>query len=206
MRIGVDFDNTIVSYDGVFHTIAVTEGLVPADCDRGKDGVRNHLRRAGREDEWTSLQGRVYGARMDVPLPCDGVLAFFQRCREADVPAFVISHKTRHPFLGPRYDLHQAARGWLQRYGFYDQDQLGLGADKIFFELTKEAKLERIATLRCTHFVDDLPEFLAEPRFPENVERILFDPSGQHRGIDDFIRCSSWEEIATLLLGERVAR
>jgi hypothetical protein len=200
MRIGIDFDNTIVSYEGVFHAIAVEEGLVPADCGRGKDEVRNHLRGIGREDDWTALQGRVYGGRMDVPQPYDGVLAFVRRCLDAGVPVFVVSHKTRHPFLGPRYDLHEAARGWLDRHGFFDPARLGLGADKVFFELTKEDKLRRIGALGCTHFVDDLPEFLAEPAFPAGVERILFDPLGQHRGLDRFTRREHWDDITALLL------
>ena len=33
----------------------------------------------------------------------------------------------------------------------------------MFFELTKEAKVARIGGLGCTHFIDDLPEFLREP-------------------------------------------
>ena len=29
MRIGIDFDNTIVSYDTLFHKVAVEQGAVP---------------------------------------------------------------------------------------------------------------------------------------------------------------------------------
>src|ERR1039458_6000068 len=104
MLIGVDFDNTIVSYEGVFHKIAIANGLIPAECETGKDEVRNYLRRVGREDDWTALQGQVYGAGMDVPVPYDSVLTFFRRCRDAGIPTFVISHKTRYPYLGPHHD------------------------------------------------------------------------------------------------------
>ena len=31
MRIGVDFDNTLVCYDGVFHRAALERGLIPSD-------------------------------------------------------------------------------------------------------------------------------------------------------------------------------
>jgi hypothetical protein len=202
MLIGVDFDNTIVSYEGVFHKIAIANGLIPAECETGKDEVRNYLRRVGREDDWTTLQGQVYGAGMDVPVPYDSVLTFFRRCRDVGIPTFVISHKTRYPYLGPHHDLHEAARGWLRRYGFYDPNQLGVGPDRIFFELTKETKLERIAALGCTHFIDDLPEFLAEPQFPRGVERILFDPTGQHHSVKEFVRPKHWDEITALLLAK----
>ena len=46
----------------------------------------------------------------------------------------------------------------------------------MFFEGTREAKLQRIASLGCTHFVDDLEEVLREPGFPPSVERILYAP------------------------------
>ena len=63
MRIGIDFDNTIACYDGVFHAAAVARGLIPAEIPTDKTSVRNHLRAIGREPDWTELQGYVYGAR-----------------------------------------------------------------------------------------------------------------------------------------------
>ena len=31
MILGVDFDNTIVAYDSLFHRVALERGLIPAD-------------------------------------------------------------------------------------------------------------------------------------------------------------------------------
>jgi 5'(3')-deoxyribonucleotidase len=55
-------------------------------------------------------------------------------------------------------------------------------------------------------FIDDLPEFLGEPAFPKNVERILFDPSAVH-SIDEcpFQLARSWREIERLVLQPRSA-
>jgi len=61
MRIGIDFDNTIACYDGVFHAAALERGLIPADIGRDKNSVRDHLNGAGRNDDFTELQGYVYG-------------------------------------------------------------------------------------------------------------------------------------------------
>ena len=36
MLIGVDFDNTIVCYDGLFHRVAVEQGLIPQKFPRVK--------------------------------------------------------------------------------------------------------------------------------------------------------------------------
>ncbi|HEX6713425.1 MAG TPA: hypothetical protein VF066_08565, partial [Thermoleophilaceae bacterium] len=122
MVLGVDFDNTIVSYDEVFHDIAVEDGLIPAGIARTKESVRNHLRRAGREDDWTRLQGEVYGARMDRARPFHGVLEALRDCARDGIELAIVSHKTRHPYLGPRYDLHAAAREWLEQRGFVGPD------------------------------------------------------------------------------------
>jgi hypothetical protein len=195
VRIGVDFDNTIVSYDGVFHKIAVEQGLIPADTESSKDSVRNHLRAVDREDDWTTLQGHVYGARMDVAQPYPGVREFFKRAVAEGIPISIVSHKTRHPFMGEKHDLHLAARGWLEAQGFFDPAEIGLDESNVFFELTKEAKMARIGALERTVFIDDLPEFLAEAAFPKTVERLLFDPKGENAHVTQFTRIASWAEM-----------
>jgi len=201
MIIGVDFDNTIVCYDALFHRVALERGLIPAELPVNKTAVRDHLRTTGREAIWTEMQGEVYGARMAEAAPYPGVIDFFRRCREQQVPVCIISHKTRHPYLGERHDLHAAARNWLQLQGFFDPAIIGLQDGQVYFELTKEAKLERIATCGCTHFIDDLPELLRAPLFPANVNRYLFDPERLHPGIEGLHPAASWSGLAEDLLG-----
>src|SRR5919199_793522 len=144
MRIGIDFDNTIACYDGVFHCAAAERGLVPADLAADKASVRNHLRAAGREDAWTELQGYVYGARMDLAACYPGALAFIRRARRDGHAVFVISHKTRHPYRGPQYDLHAAAAAFLEREGLFDESGIGLPREACHFEPTPGAKHPRI--------------------------------------------------------------
>ena len=145
MLIGLDFDNTIVSYDEVFHQAALEKGLTPADLPRAKGSVRDYLRGKGREDEWTALQGHVYGPGMAGAKPYPGALEFLAECRWRGIPVRVISHRTRHPFRGPEHDLHAAAREWMEAHGFFDPLRIGLARDHVHFELTKAAKLERVA-------------------------------------------------------------
>jgi len=199
MRIGVDFDNTIVGYDALFHRVAREWGCIPEDLPANKSEVRNHLRRIGREELWTRMQGVVYGARMAEAVPYPGVREFFRSCRQRGLSVFIISHKTRRPFLGEPHDLHAAALNWLEQQGFFADDQLALLRDQVFLELTKEAKLARIAACGCTHFVDDLPEFLGEAAFPGAVQRVLFDPNGMYVGENRFARAASWAEVERLL-------
>jgi len=198
MHIGVDFDNTIVCYDALFHKVAREKNLIPAEVPVNKSDVRNYLRRVGNEDAWTEMQGYVYGARMAEAAPYPGVIEFFKAARAAGIPVSIISHKTRHPFLGEPYDLHQTATCWLEQQGFFDSERIGLPRNRAFFELTKQAKLERIAQCGCTHFIDDLPEFLGEPAFPENVQRILFDSNNLYDGENRFRRIETWNEAWNL--------
>lgn len=200
MIIGVDFDNTIVSYDALFHRLAVERGLIPAGLPVSKEQVRNHLRQVGREDDWTELQGYVYGARMADAQAFSGVLDFFAHCRQAEISVYIVSHKTRTPFRGPAYDLHAAARGWLTLQGFFSPEGVGLPTERVFFETTLADKLARIGQLRCTHFIDDLPELLAEPKFPRQTQAILFDPNEHHAAETRFQRADRWAALDELLL------
>ena len=199
MLIGVDFDNTIVCYDGLFHRVAVEQGLIPPEVPVSKNQVRDYLRQCGQEDAWTEMQGYVYGDRMKEADPFPGVLEFFTRCVQDGVKICIVSHKTRHPYIGPKYDLHAAARGWLENQGFFDPDRINLSPDQVYFELTKQEKLQRIGKNGCSEFIDDLPEFLGEAGFPAGVDRILFDPQNHHLSGHPFRRASSWAEIEQLI-------
>ena len=196
MRIGIDFDNTIVSYDALFHKVAREQGLVPPETPVNKVAVRDHLRRIGREDRWTEMQGYVYGARMDEALAYDGVIDFIHRAGAAGHEVLIVSHKTRHPFLGPRYDLHAAARTWIEHHLTWNGRAL-LPARHIFVELTKEEKIARIAACGCDSFIDDLPEILLSEAFPAQTTRLLFDPEGHHAdcGTDNLPVFRDWQQL-----------
>ncbi len=198
-RIGVDFDNTIVRYDRLFHRAALDLNLIPPDLPMTKGRVRDYLREVDREDEWTRLQGHVYGARMQEAELFPGVMECLAKCRERGIEVFIISHKTKSPYLGPHYDLHQSARDWLKTHGFYDPARTSLTPGHVFFELTMEAKLKRIGDAGCSVFLDDLPEFLTEPDFPAEVRRVLFDPADACENDARFQKVRSWSEFAELI-------
>lgn len=191
MRLGLDFDNTLVCYDGVFHRVAVAERLVPPDLPPTKSHVRDYLRHHDRGDDWTRLQGTVYGPRMVEATPYPGVVEFLRWCSRQDWDVAIISHRSRHPYLGPPHDLHAAAHQWLTDNGLLDHT--GLHPEHVWFEETKAAKLNRIAAAEREAFVDDLPEFLREPDFPDGVGRVLFDPGYRYPDATDFPRLGSWE-------------
>jgi hypothetical protein len=202
MRIGVDFDNTIACYDGVFYTIALERELIPASLATDKTSVRDYLRARGQDSIFTELQGYVYGPGMERVALYPGVVKALHDFVTAGHTVYVISHKTRTPFAGPAYDLHDWAWRFLVMQHLVETPDAPFRLGDIYFELTLDAKLARITALSCDLFIDDLPEVLAEPAFPPTTRGILFDPGGNYpdglwRG-RRFERCSEWASIRQL--------
>lgn len=193
MRIGIDFDNTIVSYDTLFHKVAVEQEVIPADLPQTKLAVRDYLRRQGQEDIWTEMQGYVYGVRMDEAKAYPGVFDFLRWASGRGIAVSIISHKTRYPFIGPNYDLHEAARHWIKTH-LIDGERHLIAPNQVFFELTKEEKIRRIEAVGCDYYIDDLPEILLAETFPRGTACILFDPDAHHDDASDLVRVRSWDD------------
>lgn len=194
MRIGFDFDNTIVTYDELFYKVAIENSLIPAELPRSKLAVRDYLRRADNENAWTEMQGYVYGARMSEAIAYPGVIEFIKLARGNGIAMVVVSHKTKHPFRGPDYNLHDAARGWVESF-LVDGVKNLIEPDQIFFEVTKEDKVARIAQCECDFYIDDLPEILLMSGFPQETAPILFDPENNYGKEWVGTRLDSWQGI-----------
>ena len=195
MRIGIDFDNTLVCYDQLFWKLAREKGLIDESIERRKNAVRDDLRRRGLEPRWTALQGEAYGGRILEALPFEGLFAGLTRLRQRGCSLFIVSHKTRFPVAGAEIDLHAAARSWLVQQGIWDPSNSGSLVQGVYFELTKLEKLQRIEQLGCDVFVDDLIELLMEPDFPTGVRRVLFDPHFEQTNLPPGIQqMKSWND------------
>ena len=71
MRIGIDFDNTIITYDEVFRAAAQARGLIEKDFGGSKQAVRDAIRLLpDGELAWQRLQGQVYGTGHRRRQPC----------------------------------------------------------------------------------------------------------------------------------------
>ena len=200
MRIGIDFDNTIVSYDALFHQVALEKQLISSSFPKSKLAVRDYLRKNNKEDLWTLMQGEVYGSRMSDAIAYPGFFKFAKRAQKCGHQIFIVSHKTKQPFAGPKYDLHQAAKGWINKFMTLNDVAINEYTDA-FFEVTKEDKISRIFTLNCDVFIDDLPEILAMQGFPDKTQKILFDADGKNiQDCPQYIIASSWKNIENNLI------
>ena len=201
--VGIDLDNTLISYDSLFHRLALEQKLIGADIPADKSSVRDYLRRIGREPDWTALQGLAYGPRLSEAEPFAGAMDFLREGLRRDWEMHIVSHKTKQPIVGDPYDLHAAARGWLDTNSVHDV--IGFPRAHVWFELTKKEKIARIRALGCQVFIDDLPELLLDPDFPAGVRRIFFAPPGSSLKDmpADFHIARSWAEILPLISDER---
>jgi len=176
--IGIDLDNTLVCYDGLFHLAACEERLIEPSLPKRKEAVRDAIRLLpDGEKQWTRLQAMVYGPRMAGATLFEGADTFLRHCARSRTPVKIVSHKTPFAMLDRQaIDLHRAAREWLNTNGFFASFALSPG--DVLFESTRAQKIERIRALRCTHFIDDLAEVFAEPAFPPATQKLLFAPHG----------------------------
>jgi hypothetical protein len=204
LRIGIDFDNTIIAYDEVFCTAAKLSGLIGADFVGTKQAVRDSIRLSpDGEQTWQRLQGQVYGKGISGATLIPGVDGFLRRCRAERCSVSIVSHKTEYGHYDPeRINLRDAARQWMTANGVVE-GEFGIPPSNIFFEGTRAEKLARIAALSCTHFIDDLEDVFIDPGFPANVERILFTEREQPDSAAPYVVCASWRDIEDRIFARR---
>jgi len=203
MRLGFDFDNTIVSYDRLFHKVSVEAGKIPEKTPKNKNAVRDCFREMGEEDQWTEIQGYVYGARILEASLFPNALNVILELRDAGHELFIVSHKTRHPFIGPQFDLHEAAWNWIDRYLRDDEGEPAIPKSRVFFHEKKDEKIGRIRAAKINAFLDDLPEILLHRDFPPDVQKILFAPN-VNGATNPALSCiRNWDELIGVLSQNR---
>lgn len=205
MRIGIDFDNTLACYDQAFTRLAQEWGIVGSGNVGGKQGIRQLIRQKNNgEFLWQRLQGQVYGPRMQDAEQFMGEDQFLRRCvATPGVQIFIVSHKTEFGhFDETKTNLRDAASQWMRNKGFFDQAKYAISEKHLFFEHTQQAKVERIASLQCDIFIDDLMEFFCTPSFPANTKKILFSDTVLCEPVDQIDHiCTCWAEIEDIVFG-----
>ena len=195
LRIGLDFDNTLITYDDVFLAMARERGLAAPDFTGRKQAIRDSIRLLpDGELSWQQLQGQVYGKGVARATMFDGVGSFLRQCKQRDVPVVIVSHKTEFGHHDPeRVNLRRAALDWMNAQGFFNE--YGIARENVYFEGTRQEKIARITELDCSHFIDDLEEVLTDPDFPKSVERILFSEIGAGSMSEPIVVCPTWRDV-----------
>lgn len=193
MNIGIDFDNTIVCYDNVFYKAALRYGFKMLNVKKDKNSVKEFIQNNYHHDDFTILQGYVYGKCMNLATLYVGLKKFIISSLKNNFKVFIISHKTKYPILGKQYNLHQEAMNFLIKNKIVDSDLII--KKNVFFEKSKEKKIKRISELNLDFFIDDLPDIIDHENFPENTKNIYFDPNKENIAKNYDFRAVNWNEI-----------
>jgi len=195
LRIGLDFDNTIITYDELFCALAKRWGLIEDAFCGGKQALRDAIRLLpDGELAWQRLQGQIYGKGIAQAKIVAGVAQFLRRCRIEGCSVIIVSHKTEYGHHDPeRVNLRKAALDWMAAASLFDRSR-GIAPENVYFESTRQEKLARIAALHLNYFIDDLEEVLSDPTFPPSVKRILFADSEAPPSAP-YTAYSTWHDI-----------
>ena len=178
LNIGVDFDNTIADYDLVFEEVAVDMGFLGGRKFLSKADVKNAIISQNEGDiSWQRLQGQIYGKYMHKAKVFPGFIEFLLLAKIKGFTISVVSHKSEFGhFDDNKISLRSEALNWILHNKLIETDLFKLQEKDIYFEATREEKIQRIITLGCNFFVDDLEEVFNEKNFPVEIKKFLFDP------------------------------
>jgi len=193
IRIGIDFDNTIVNYENSFYHEAIKRKIFKKNSKKknSKNRLKKKLISLNKEDEWTKIQGFVYGKRFNRAEPYKGAVKFLnQYCNKKNVELFIISHKTLYPIIGEKINLHKISKEWIAKKKIFQNKNDNWIKKHIFFLKTKEKKIKKIIDLKCDYFIDDLIDILN--RLPRKIKKIHFDPF--EKNIKSNVK--SWQELS----------
>ena len=199
IKLGLDFDNTIITYDEIFYKIALERNLITENCIPQKNVIRDFLILKNLEDQFTLLQAEVYGKRILEARPAENVLENLLNLKKIkNVQYYIVSHKTKKPIKGPNYDLHEAAINWLLNNDFFSPNGLNLKRENIYFEPTKQSKIERIKMIDCSHYIDDLTDILN--MIENSCIKILYNPFNVKYQNKNWINLVNWNDLDKIFI------
>jgi len=198
MIIGIDFDNTIIDYNNLFYEAGLSLRVLPDNAECNKKIIREYLIGNGQEQDWIKIQGLVYGKYIQNAKIMEGFSSFSDHCYENGWKIFIISHKTRDPIVGEKFDLHTSALKWLEKNRIYGTNISG-AVEGVFFESTRSEKICRINLLGCNIMIDDLADVLLHPDLSKEITKILYDPNANHFPDLDYITAPGWDQICKII-------
>ena len=200
IRIGIDLDNTIISYDRAFQIGAKLSGLVEKDCKLNKKGIRDLIRkRQNGESEWQKLQGYVYSEGINEAALFPGVFRFLWLCKERKINVEIVSHKTKFGhFDNKKTSLRNSATNFLINHDLLNTENPLI--KKITYRNSKKEKIDFIKQNNYDYFIDDLEEIIFSKEL-ESQKGILFSSDSRLVEISNKEIAHSWEEISLSILG-----
>ena len=177
IRIGIDFDNTIICYDDLFIRAANEKQWdLGSGCGVSKAAIKERLIILdGNDFRWQELQAIVYGILIKDAKPFPGVLETLQYFKnKQNYELFIVSHKTPASLYLKHITLIDKAQLWIKENKLTDF----IPEENIFFRPIRDEKISIIKSLNLDFFIDDLLEVLDDKNFPA-INKIFFSPDGE---------------------------
>lgn len=157
MKIGIDIDNTVLSYDDAFRKAADSFLQLKILPGMGKEETKSFVVAKEGEASWTRLQGIVYSSVPKDVSVSEGFEAFLAQARVEKVAITYVSHKTKFPISGSKKDMRAPITSLMKAQGHINPETPGA---EIYFCSSLEAKIEKINSLGFDYFIDDLATVL----------------------------------------------
>jgi hypothetical protein len=201
MIIGIDLDNTIISYDDSLKWYVSKEHPELKLTSFTKSYIKATIRSKYGNVEWMRLQGQLYSKGLQYARPFDNVLSALINFHRLGHQLYIVSHKTKFGhFDESKADLRVLALEWLSNQNFLDYEFTGLKEGDVFFCATLDEKIATIERLSCGVFIDDLLNVFHHPLFPISCEKILFQPRVEALvNAEEINIMDNWDKVSTFV-------
>lgn len=144
-----------------------------------------------KELEWLDVQEWLYTTGLTYAFISEGALDLINHLILMNSKIFIVSHKSKYSAKN-KLDLITPVSMWLnEKLGrFLDSGQI-----QVFFEESRDKKIERIINLGITHFVDDLIEVFQEKKFPKSIKSFWFNPTFKNIDSTNIIQIKNISEV-----------
>lgn len=191
LKFGIDLDNTIIDYDLVFKKVLIKKKINFDKRLKRKNAIKKYFHKKNMCDDFTILQGKVYGEFISEAKIFKGFKKFLNECIKKNIKVYIISHKSKYPILGKKILLRNKAKKFLLNKGLLKNK-----IEKLIFCDTIKQKIKKINELKLNLFIDDL-EIILQKIKSKNTKKILFNSCS-----DNFISKSNWDQIRKYILKE----
>jgi hypothetical protein len=191
--IGFDLDNTIAIYDDVFKILNDEYNLQLNPDEINKRTFKLKIIEKYSENEWTKIQGRVYGNLMKFAKPAENFLEVLSILQEKKYKIQIISHRTKKSTCGANHNLQDYAYEWINR-----NLKLEIGAPlEINFLETEDEKINAINKSMVNFFVDDLEKILINSKLKPEIKKILYGPKISKNSL--LVNIDGWDKFLQIL-------
>ena len=195
LKIGLDFDNTIINYENLFFELLKSEHFISADTPlMSKTEVKKYLIGQDKNDlRWQALQAKAYGENINQATCFEGVFPFIKWAKQQGHQISIVSHKTETSNYDHSVKLRYWATKWMEENKLIGVGPQQIDPSEIHFVNSVDEKISSITAMKFDLFVDDLPKIIEHHLFPKETLGILFAPSSFNS--NTYLQVSSWPQL-----------